>query len=163
MNNPKVTIIILNWNKAEDTIECLNSLHELSYNNSSIIVIDNASTDNSVQKIKQKFPDIMLISNKSNLGFCEGNNIGMRYAFQSGAEYIFLLNNDAVIEKSAHALNPRGTFYTSENIHDILAMRNLMDELRSSGEMMGGPAAFGPKEKQVFANRLDSFLTRYNT
>ena len=101
MNNPKVTIIILNWNKAEDTIECLNSLHELSYNNSSIIVIDNASTDNSVQKIKQKFPDIMLISNKSNLGFCEGNNIGMRYAFQSGAEYIFLLNNDAVIEKSA--------------------------------------------------------------
>lgn len=69
----------------------------------------------------------------------------------------------AVIEKSAHALNPRGTFYTSENIHDILAMRNLMDELRSSGEMMGGVAAFGPKDKQAFANRLDSFLTRYNT
>jgi uncharacterized protein YaiI (UPF0178 family) len=69
----------------------------------------------------------------------------------------------AVIGKGGHALNPRGTFYTEENIHDILAMRNLMDELRNSGEMTGGPAAFGSKEKQAFANRLDSFLTRYHT
>lgn len=69
----------------------------------------------------------------------------------------------AVIGKGGHALNPRGTFYTEENIHDILAMRNLMDELRNSGEITGGPAAFGSKEKQAFANRLDSFLTRYHT
>lgn len=69
----------------------------------------------------------------------------------------------AVIEKGGHALNPRGTFYTAENIHDILSMRNLMDELRSAGEVTGGPAAFGSKEKQAFANRLDSFLSRYHT
>ncbi len=69
----------------------------------------------------------------------------------------------AVIGKGGHALNPRGTFYTEENILDILAMRNLMDELRNSGEITGGPAAFGSKEKQAFANRLDSFLTRYHT
>lgn len=69
----------------------------------------------------------------------------------------------AVIGKGGHALNPRGTFYTEENIHEILAMRNLMDELRNSGEITGGPAAFGSKEKQAFANRLDSFLTRYHS
>ena len=69
----------------------------------------------------------------------------------------------AVIGKGGHALNPRGTFYTEENIHDILAMRNLMDELRNSGEITGGPAVFGSKEKQAFANRLDSFLTRYHS
>ena len=69
----------------------------------------------------------------------------------------------AVIGKGGHALNPRGTFYTEENIHEILAMRNLMDELRNSGEITGGPAALGSKEKQAFANRLDSFLTRYHS
>ena len=69
----------------------------------------------------------------------------------------------AVIGKGGHALNPRGTFYTEENIHDKLATRNLMDELRSSGEMTGGVAAFGPKEKQAFANKLDSFLTKHNS
>lgn len=67
-----------------------------------------------------------------------------------------------VIAKGAHALNPRGTFYTEENIHDILSMRNLMEELRSSGEMTGGHAPFGPKDKQAFANKLDSFLAKHS-
>lgn len=66
----------------------------------------------------------------------------------------------AVIEKGGHALNPRGELYTKENIRERLSMRNFMDELRSSGVATGGPAALGPKDKQAFANSLDTLLTR---
>lgn len=64
-----------------------------------------------------------------------------------------------VVNKKAFALNPRGTFYTKENIGEKLAMRNLMDELRGAGQVSGGPPAIGNKEKQTFANALDRFLT----
>lgn len=65
-----------------------------------------------------------------------------------------------VIEKDAHALNPRGELYTSENIRQRLAMRNFMDELRGSGVQTGGPPTFSHRERQSFANELDRFLTR---
>lgn len=65
----------------------------------------------------------------------------------------------AVIEKGGHALNPRGEFYTPDNIRERLAMRNLMDELRSSGVETGGPAAISQSDRQAFANQLDRFLT----
>ena len=65
-----------------------------------------------------------------------------------------------VIEKEGHALNPRGELYTKDTIHERLSMRNLMDELRGSGEMIGGPPAFTQKDSQAFANQLDRFLTK---
>ena len=65
----------------------------------------------------------------------------------------------AVIDKGAHALNPRGEFYTKDNIRERLAMRNLMDELRSSGVNTGGPATLNQRDRQAFANELDRFLT----
>ena len=64
----------------------------------------------------------------------------------------------AVIDKQAHALNPRGEFYSKENIRELLDMRNFMDGLRSSGVQTGGPAPFGQSERQSFANQLDRFL-----
>ncbi|MGR9099808.1 MAG: YaiI/YqxD family protein, partial [Gammaproteobacteria bacterium] len=63
-----------------------------------------------------------------------------------------------VIEKNGFALNPRGDFYTKNNIKECLAMRNFMEELRGSGVDTGGPAAFGLKDRQAFANQLDKFL-----
>ncbi len=66
-----------------------------------------------------------------------------------------------VVEKGAHALNPRGELYTEENIRQRLAMRNLMDELRSSGINTGGPPTFSHKERQAFANHLDRLLTEH--
>lgn len=65
-----------------------------------------------------------------------------------------------VIEKGGFALDPRGDFFTEENIRERLSMRNFMDELRSSGVETGGPAAFSGKDKQAFANQLDRFLAR---
>ena len=66
----------------------------------------------------------------------------------------------AVLERGAHALNPRGEFYSEDNIRERLGMRNFMDELRSSGVVTGGPDAFGPRDRQAFANQLDRFLAQ---
>jgi len=66
-----------------------------------------------------------------------------------------------VIAKNAHALNPRGELYTKDNIKDRLAMRDLMDELRSAGQLSGGPSPLGPRDRQDFANALDRFLAKY--
>jgi uncharacterized protein len=67
----------------------------------------------------------------------------------------------ATIEKGAHALNPRGELYTKDNIRERLSMRNFMDELRGSGVVTGGPAALNQRDRQAFANSLDSFLARH--
>lgn len=63
-----------------------------------------------------------------------------------------------VIARKAFALNPRGEFYSAENIKERLAMRNFMEELRSAGTDIGGPPAFSQADRQAFANQLDRFL-----
>ncbi len=65
-----------------------------------------------------------------------------------------------VVEKGGHALDPRGDFFTEENIRERLTLRNFMDELRLSGVDTGGPASFGQGDRKAFANQLDRFLTR---
>ena len=65
-----------------------------------------------------------------------------------------------VIELRAHALNPRGEFFTTENISERLTMRNFMEELRGSGVDISGPAAFSQGDRQAFAAQLDRFLAR---
>lgn len=67
----------------------------------------------------------------------------------------------AAIDKNAHALNPRGELYTKDNIRERLSMRNFMDELRGSGVATGGPAALNQRDRQAFANSLDSFLAKH--
>ena len=67
----------------------------------------------------------------------------------------------AVVEKGGHVLGPRGEQFTEDNIKERLAMRNLMDELRSTGMDTGGPAALDKTDRQAFANGLDQILTRY--
>ena len=65
-----------------------------------------------------------------------------------------------VIEKGAKVITPRGEVYTRNNVRQRLNMRDFMDTMRSSGEHTGGPAAFGPRERQAFANRLDQYLAK---
>lgn len=66
-----------------------------------------------------------------------------------------------VIERGAHALNPRGELYTTANIQERLTMRNFMESLRSAGVETGGPAALGPADRQAFGNALDRFLIKH--
>ena len=99
--SPKVFIVILNWNGWQDTLECLASLDRLGYPNYEVIVVDNASENESEQKIRTAYPDLTLIQSGVNLGFAGGNNIGIRYALKQGAGYVWLLNNDTVVKPDA--------------------------------------------------------------
>ncbi len=97
---PKVSIVIVNWNKKGYIINLLSSLRDINYDNYEITVVDNASEDGSVEAIKEKFPDINLIANSTNLGGTGGFNTGIRYALEKGGyKYIWLLDNDAMIER----------------------------------------------------------------
>lgn len=99
MNEKKVYIIVVNWNGAKDTIECLESIAQSSYKNYNVIVVDNGSTDSSIHHIISRFPNLYLIEAKTNLGFTGGNNLGIKSALNSGADFVWLLNNDTIIER----------------------------------------------------------------
>ena len=94
---PFVYIILINWNGREDTLECLRSLQRMTYSNARVLVVDNASTDGTVEAVRREFPDIELIVNDANLLFTGGNNVGISHALQQGADYVLLLNNDTVV------------------------------------------------------------------
>lgn len=129
IKKPSVYIIVLNWNGWRETIECLKSLQKLTYANRHVVVVDNNSTDSSIEKIlnwsamerihyrqynydaaKKSFPKLnhdkvdetdarlILIHSKKNTGYAGGNNIGIRFALDWGAEYMFILNNDTVVD-----------------------------------------------------------------
>jgi len=68
---------------------------------------------------------------------------------------------DRIITQKAHAIDHRGELYSVDNIKQYLAMRNLMEEIRDSGEMTKGPKPFGSKDAHKFANQLHKFLTKY--
>ena len=87
-----VSVIILNYNGNSDTISCVASLQKQTYTDLEIIVVDNGS------KIPFSHPDVTLIHNKRNLGFAEGNNVGIRYALKKESDAILLLNNDTEVE-----------------------------------------------------------------
>jgi GT2 family glycosyltransferase len=94
---PHVSIILLNWNQPEFTLDCLKSLEKVDYPAFDVIVVDNGSKDGSPAQIRQAFPDVTLIENPTNLGFAGGNNVGVKRALANGADYLLLLNNDTEV------------------------------------------------------------------
>ncbi len=100
LSSPKVAIIIVNWNGWQDTIECLGSLEKVTYPNFSVYVVDNGSTDESIEKLdayQLSAISYKLIKNGQNLGFAGGNNVGIKKALEDGADYLLLLNNDTLV------------------------------------------------------------------
>jgi len=92
----EVSVCIVNWNCRDFLRACLRSLFDRPQGVSfEVIVVDNGSSDDSVVRIKAAHPDILLLESGNNLGFSGGNNIGIRHALDKGADYIWLLNNDA--------------------------------------------------------------------
>lgn len=100
MCHPKVTVVILNLNRKNDTDDCIESVKSSTYPNLNILLVDNGSQDNSVEYLKSKHPDIEIIVNEKNLGYAEGNNIGVNIALKKHSDYILLLNNDTLIEQN---------------------------------------------------------------
>lgn len=95
----KISVIVLNWNGKEDTLQCLASLETMTTPHE-VIVVDNGSTDDSTAAISKAFPKIKIIETGKNLGYAEGNNVGIRYALDQGADYILILNNDTIVTKT---------------------------------------------------------------
>tara|TARA_Y100000590_G_scaffold435818_1_gene555691 strand:- start:5576 stop:6610 length:1035 start_codon:yes stop_codon:yes gene_type:complete len=95
MNKELVSIIVLNYNAGDLLLNCIKSIKESSYENIEIIVVDNISSDGSQIKCQKKYPEIKLIQNKENLGYCGGNNVGIQ---ASKGEFIVILNPDTVVE-----------------------------------------------------------------
>jgi len=94
-SEPLVSIIILNYNAGNLLLECIESVLKTNYDNFEIIVVDNASKDDSISRCKEKFQGIQIIENGKNLGYCEGNNIGIRNA---KGEFVVILNPDTVVD-----------------------------------------------------------------
>jgi GT2 family glycosyltransferase len=98
MSQGFVAIVILNWNKKDDTAECLCSIYNMRYKKFDVILVDNGSNDGSVHFLKRKYPKVKYIENEENLGYAKGNNIGIRYALKGGYSFILLLNNDTIVD-----------------------------------------------------------------
>lgn len=97
-NTPLVTIQILNWNRADETLRAIKSAKDQTYENTEIIVVDNGSTDDSIPKIKSSFPEVKLIKLDKNYGCPGGRNRGIEFCTGS---YIFFCDNDGVLHKDA--------------------------------------------------------------
>ena len=98
---PPVSIVIVNYNGYDDTKECLESIRGIEYNNYQVIVVDNASSDDSVERLEPEFSHVTFINARENLGYTGGNNLGIERAAETGAKYIFILNNDTVVSVDA--------------------------------------------------------------
>ncbi len=125
--SPLVAIILINWNRWKDTIECLDSLQNITYLDCEIVLVDNGSRDDSLIRIqkwmlvrefgspeehwhenllckswrpqsRQPWRKFTLIQVRENLGFCKGNNLAIRFALKGNADYVLLLNNDMVVD-----------------------------------------------------------------
>lgn len=89
------SIVILNYNAGKMLLDCVESVYKTEKYNFEVIIVDNISTDNSHKKCKEKFPDVYLIENEENLGYCEGNNVGI---LKAKGEFIVILNPDTKVE-----------------------------------------------------------------
>ena len=103
MRKPLVISVILNTNRKVDTLECLESLQSNTYPNQGVIVLDNHSTDGSVNAIRQAYPNVQIIELSENLGYAGNNNIGIQTAVQQNADWIFVLNEDIILDNACLA------------------------------------------------------------
>ena len=91
---PLVSIITINYNESDVTLDLLHSIRKLSYSNYEVIVVDNASPNDNPDRIKENFPEVNLIKSQENLGFAGGNNLGVK---QAKGEYLLFINNDTIV------------------------------------------------------------------
>jgi GT2 family glycosyltransferase len=100
--NRLIYAIVVNWNNYSDTQECLESIRRSSHPIAQIVLVDNASSDGLIEQLQGDYAEdamVHIIQNKANYGFARGVNVGIRYALARGAGFVFLLNNDAVIDR----------------------------------------------------------------
>jgi GT2 family glycosyltransferase len=100
-NAPKIVSIILNTNRKDDTLACIRSIEANHYPNMQILVLDNASSDGSVEEISAKFPHIRIFPLPENKGYAGNNNVGLEIAIKEDPDWIFVLNEDIIFAEDA--------------------------------------------------------------
>ena len=186
--NPLVSVIVLNYNAGELLLNCIESIKKSAYKNLEIIVVDNISTDKSQKVCKEKYPDIKLIQNDENFGYCEGNNIGIRKA---KGDFIMILNPDTIVEPNcirelifAHerlgeglyqpkilSLNEKQVLQSTGNMIHVFGFGFAKDKGRKDEEVgeeikkigyASGTCLFTSKSVLEKVGLLDSFLFLYH-
>ena len=94
---PRVVLLILTWNRRDDVLRCADSLPRLAYPEVTPVVIDNASQDDTVAALHARHPELTVLQNAANLGYAGGNNVGIRWALEHGADYVQLINSDTEV------------------------------------------------------------------
>jgi len=97
MGQPLVATVVLNTDRRDDTLDCLRSLRHSSYSNRRDIVLDNHSTDGSLDAIGAEFPGVEVVHLQENLGYAGNNNVGIRMALAMGADWVLVLNEDTIL------------------------------------------------------------------
>jgi len=95
---PRVVAVVLNTNRRDDTLACLESLSRLDYANRAVLVLDNASTDGSVAAIEAAHPEVRVLPLAENRGYAGNNNVGIAAALEMGADWVLVLNEDTVLD-----------------------------------------------------------------
>ena len=96
-----VAVVVLNWNGWRDSVQCIQSLKQMDYPDCRIVLVDNASSDDSVLQIRKAFNDLDVLQSGANLGFGGGCNVGIRKALALGVDYIWLINSDTRVAPDA--------------------------------------------------------------
>jgi len=97
-----VSVVILNWNRKDNVLDCLSHIYQMDYPVYQVIVVDNASTDGSVDAIRKAYPEVILMDNDRNYGAPEGKNIGLRKALEDPAmDCVYMVDNDVVVAKDS--------------------------------------------------------------
>ena len=161
-SKPLISIIILNFNAGDLLLNCVNSVFKSTYTNFEVIIVDNVSKDNSHIRCQEKFEKIQLIENKENLGYCEGNNVGIRNA---KGDFILILNPDTVVEPNwlEHLLNAYKSF--GEGLYQPKHLSlNEKSMFMSAGNMMNifGFGYAREKGKKEISNNILQFNIRLN-
>jgi GT2 family glycosyltransferase len=143
---PTVAVVVVNWNGWRDTVKCYISLRGSSYSQWRLIIVDNASTDGSLARLRELGPKVRLIANTANTGFAGGCNIGIREALAEGADYVFLLNNDATVRTETLDRLLQATALTGEAVLGCVVRHAHSGELQYFGSRRsaesGGPDWF---------------------
>jgi GT2 family glycosyltransferase len=100
MTQPLLYIIVLNNNRRDDTLACLASLYCGDYQNFRVILLDYDSTDGSIDAVRAKYAEVETVTLDSNLGYAGNNNVGIKIALDRGADWVFILNNDTILDPS---------------------------------------------------------------
>jgi len=138
-----VSIIILQYNGTEMLDKCLKSLAKTKYKKYELIIVDNKSSDNSVEFIKKNYPKIRLIENKKNYGFAEGNNIGIKHAH---GEFVVFINNDVEVDP-----NWLGELVKVMNSNNVVACQPKVLSLRDKNKFEYAGAGGGFIDKYGYS------------